>query len=183
MKSRKSWWMPVLLGVLLMAILVGVAGARPNERAQAASGRRQLIIGAADFYPVNNTYAFSSDGYRLWSDVNGSSIWLVAPVQFPAPYHVTVEKVQLFAYDNNSTGHIKMGLWRTKPSVGTETSMAYIDTGYLFADPVNNPRTWTDTSISPSVKNPANGTYLWVEITDDTQLDLYGVRIFYHTGR
>ena len=65
MKSGKSWWMPVLLGVLLMAILVGVAGARPNEKAQAASGTRQLIIGAADFYPINNTYAFYNDGYYL----------------------------------------------------------------------------------------------------------------------
>jgi len=183
MKSGKSWWMPVLLGVLLMAILVGVAGARPNERAQAASGTRQLIIQAADFYPINNTYAFFNNGWMLWSNANMSNVYFTAPVQFPAPYYVTVEKVQLFAYDNNSTGHIMMDLYRTKPSVGTETSMAYIDTGYAFADPVNNPRTWTDTSISPSVVNPANGTYLWVEISDDSALYLYGVRIFYPTGR
>jgi len=182
MKSGKSWWMPVLLGVLLMAILVGAAGARPNERAQAASGTRQLIIGAADFYPINNTYAFYNDGYYLYSNVNGSSVYFTAPVQFPAAYYVTVEKVELFAYDYNTTGHIRMWLERTKPSVGTETEMAYIDTGYAFTDP-SSVRTWTDTTISPSVKNPANGTYLWVEISDDTSLDLYGVRIFYHTGR
>ena len=183
MKSGKSWWMPVLLGVLLMAILVGVAGARPNERAQAASGTRQLIIGAADFYPKDNTSAFHNNGNYVTSLVNGSSVILMAPVQFPAPYYVTVEKVQLFAYDNNTTDQMSMTLYRTKPSVGTETAMAYIDTGYTFTDPVNIPRTWTETSISPSVVNPANGTYLWVQISDDTQLDLYGVRIFYHTGK
>ncbi len=183
MKSGKSWWMPVMLGVLLMAVLVGVAGARPNERAQAASGTRQLIIGAADFYPANNTYAFFNGGNFVTSLVNGSNTILVAPVQFPAPYWVTVEKVQLFAYDNNTTGRIMMWLERTKPSVGSKTQMAYIDTGYAFADSVNNPRTWTTTSISSSVVNPANGAYLDVVISDDSRLDLYGVRIFYHTGR
>ncbi len=183
MKSGKSWWMPVLLGVLLMAILVGAAGARPNERAQAASGTRQLIVSAADFYPINNTYAFYNYGSSLTSSANMSYVNFTAPVQFPAAYYVTVEKVQLFAYDNNTTGQIKMWLYRTKPSVGTLLAMAYIDTGWTFADPVNNPRTWTDTSISPNVKNPANGTYLWVQFSDNTNLDLYGVRIFYHTGR
>ena len=182
MKSGKSWWMPVMLGVLLMAILVGVAGARPNERTQAASGTRQLIIQAADFYPINNTYTFFNSGDYLYSTVNGSTAIFIAPVQFPAPYYVTVEKVQLFAYDNNSSDRIDMSLYRTKPSVGTETSMAYIDTGYAFAESTS-PRTWTDTTISPSVVNPANGTYLSVLITDDTNLRLYGVRIFYHTGR
>jgi len=182
MKSGKSWWMPVLLGVLLVAVLVGVAGARPNERAQGASGTRQLIIQAADFYPATNTFAFVNNGYYLYSDLDGSVVRFIAPVQFPAPYYVTVEKVQLFAYDNNTTGQIRMGLVRTKPSVGTQTSMAFIHTGYASADPVI-PRTWTDTSISPNVKNPAHGTYLWVQISDDTALDLYGVRIFYHTGK
>ncbi len=113
MKRAKKWWMPVLLGVLLMAILVGVAGARPNERAQAASGTRQLIIQAADFYPVNNTSAFFNGGNFVTSLVNGSNTVLVAPVQFPAPYYVTVEKVQWFAYDNNTTGYIRMWLQRT----------------------------------------------------------------------
>ncbi len=182
MKSGKSWWMPVLLGVVLITVLVGVAGAKPNGRSQAASGTRQLIIQAADFYPTNNTSAFFSNGYYLYSKVDGSNVVFIAPVQFPASYYVTVEKVQLFAYDNNSTDRIEMALYRTKPSVGTRTLMAYISTGLAFTDPTN-PRTWTDTSISPSVVNPAHGTYLSVSISDDTNLRLYGVRIFYHTGR
>jgi hypothetical protein len=103
-------------------------------------------------------------------------------VQVLASYYVTVEKVQLFAYDNNTTGRIRMWLYRTKPSVGTQTAMAYIDTDITFADPTS-PRTWTDTTISPNVKNPANGTYLWITFSDNTALDLYGVRIFYHTGK
>ena len=74
MKSGKSWWMPVLLGMLLMAILVGAAGARPNERAQAVSGTRQLIIEAADFYPINNTFAFWNAGSNLSSTVNMSDV-------------------------------------------------------------------------------------------------------------
>ena len=182
MKSGKSWWMPVLLGVLLMAILVGAAGARPNERAQAASGTRQLIIQGADFYPVDNTSAFWNHGDYLQSSLDQFSVTFTAPVQFPAPYYVTVEKVQLFAYDNNGSGAIRMTLYRTKPSVNTKQEMAYIDTGLAFANPTF-PRTWTDTTISPSVKNPANGIHLLVQITDDTDLVLYGVRIFYHTGR
>ncbi len=183
MKRVKKWWMPVMLGVLLMAVLVGVAGARSHDRAQAASGTRQLIIQAADFYPTNNTSAFVNQGGYLVSNVNMSTIAFIAPVQFPAAYWVTVEKVQLFAHDNNTTGQIKMWLYRTKPAAGSLVEMAYTETGYAFADPVAQARTWTDTSISPSVKNPANGTFLIVWITDDTDLILSGARIFYHTGK
>ncbi len=43
--------------------------------------------------------------------------------------------------------------------------------------------TWSTTTISPKIKNPANDVYLYVMITDDTYLTLYGARIFYYMGK
>ena len=75
-----------------------------------------------------------------------------------------------------------MDLYRSKPSIGFESHMARIDTGYFFADPVNDPRTWQTTAISPNVVNPANDVYVYLHIDDNTSLYLYGVRIWYHLG-
>jgi hypothetical protein len=61
--------------------------------------------------------------------------------------------------------------------------MASLKTGYPFADPLNDPRTWQTTAISPRVVNPANDVYIYLHISDDTNLSLYGVRIWYHLGK
>ena len=62
------------------------------------------------------------------------------------------------------------------------SEMATIDTGVPFSDPATDPRTWEDTSISPNVKNPANDVYVRIRMTDDSNLYVYGVRIWYHPG-
>jgi hypothetical protein len=69
-----------------------------------------------------------------------------------------------------------------KPSRGTGKVMASIDAGAAFADPATKPRTWQTTAISPNIVYSANNTYLDVVITDDTELLLYGVTIYYRVG-
>jgi hypothetical protein len=75
-----------------------------------------------------------------------------------------------------------MCFYRGKPSRGTGKVMASIDTGAAFADPTTNPRTWQTTAISPNTAYSANNTYLDVIITDDTELLLYGVTVYYRVG-
>ena len=183
MKSVKKWWTPVLLGAALMATLVGVAVAVPPERPSAQSPARQVVLCAADFQPTRDTVGYWNDGRILQTTDDNKDYYFLAPANFVAPYWVTVDKVELFAYDNNSTGHIVMELYRNKPATGLESVMARIDTGYAFTDAVNVPRTWQTTAIGPNVVNPANDTYVYLMIDDDTALWLYGVRIWYHLGK
>ena len=139
MKRVQKWWTPMLLGAALMAVLVGVAAAVPPEKPSAASPPRQVVLCAADFYPTRDIAEYWNDGFTLDTMKDNTQYRFLAPVNFVAPYWVTVDKVELFAYDNNTAGKIVMDLYRSKPSIGSETLMASIDTGHAFADPVNQP--------------------------------------------
>ena len=183
MKRLHNWWTPILLVAARMAVLVGVAAAVPPEKPSAASPPRQVVLCAADFYPTHDTNEYVNYGQTLSTTKDRTIYWFLAPVNFVAPYWVTVDKVELFAYDNNTSARILMRLFRIKPSSGAESQMAFIDTGDTFADPLNNPRTWQTTAISPNVVNPANDVYIYLSIDDDTSLYLYGVRIWYHLGK
>jgi len=183
MNRLQNAWRPLLLGLVLLSVLVGVAGAVPTDQPSALSTRRQLMICAADFNPVNNTTAYSNNGLVLQSNVENAHQFFMAPVEFPYSLWVTIDKVELFAYDNNNTGRIETYLYLSSPTSGSQAGIAYLDTGFAYVDPVNDPHTWQDTTISPNVKNPANDVYVYVDISDDTSLWLYGVRIFYYMGR
>ena len=175
-------WKPLLLGAVLMLVLVGVAGAVPTQKPSALSSQRQLVVSAADFYPYSDDIDYYNNGNWLHSNASFSTGYFLAPVDFPAPNWVTIDKFELFAYDNNDSGHILAYLYLSKPATGTQQVIASIDTGYAFADSTV-PRTWQTTTISPNVKNPANDLYVWLGISDDTSLDVYGVRIWYRVGK
>jgi hypothetical protein len=182
MKPAKSTWKPLLLGAVLALVLVGVAGATPTGSPSSLSGQRKLVIGAADFYPTTNTQQYFTNGLVLYTTANAVSEYFLAPVDFPAHGRVQVDKVEFYAYDNNSSANMAIALVRAKPSIGTNNSMALIDTGISFADPTY-PRTWQTTAISPKVVYSANDTFLSLLITDDTNLRLYGATIYYRVGK
>ena len=182
MKHLKTTWSPLLLGMLLMAVLVGVAG--DGTPARAAVGSRQLIIPAGDFHPDSNldTVRFTNRGYYMYSDTT-VTLTLYAAVQFPVAYYATVDKLELMACDNNPSGTIAVGLYKTKPAAGNEIGMAYIDTGEASTDPTD-PRIWVDTSIDNPTVKPAEGTYLmlYFDTAGIPTPKFYGVRIWYHPG-
>jgi hypothetical protein len=182
MKRLTSAWTPVLLGAILMATLVGVAGAVPTEKPSGLSAQRQMVLTAADFYPNSHQAQYYNSGSYLSTAENQIYRYFLAPVDFPAPYWVTIDKFELFAYDNSSAGQLTADLQLTKPATGADTSIAFIDTEYLSSDPAM-PHIWETTAISPNVKNPANDLYVRVLISDDTDLRLYGVRIWYRVGK
>jgi hypothetical protein len=181
MSRTTKWWTPMALGAVLMLVLVGAAGAVPTERPSALGIQRKLTITAADFYPNKHTVQYWNSGCYLDSLLNGDEAYFAAPVDFPTPRPVTVDKVQLHAYDNNSDHHIRMDLFRAAPSTGIQALMARIDTGVQFTD-VTYPRTWQDTTIDANVKYQGHDTYLWLMISDDTDLRFYGATIYYRVG-
>jgi hypothetical protein len=182
MKSFCNAWRPMLLGALLTLVLVGVAGAVPLHQPGAATIERKLTIAAADFYPQSHTAQYSNYGNWLRSYLDNTDVYFIAPVDFPTPRPVTVDKLELHAYDDNNAGRITITLNRDSPSGGAQVEMAYLDTGYAFVDPAG-PRTWQDTTITNAVKYQGHDTYLWARITDDTNLYLYGATIYYHVGK
>jgi hypothetical protein len=180
MSRTTKWWTPMALGAVLMLVLVGVAGAVPIERPSALGVQRKLTIAAADFYPSTHTVQYSNGGFTLWSAVDEQEVSFIAPVDFPTPRPVTVDKVELLARDNNNQDYMVMTLWRAAPSHASTASMAQLSTGVEFAYP--GVHTWQTTTIGHNVKWPGHDTYLWVTISDDTDLTLYGATIYYRVG-
>jgi hypothetical protein len=182
MKLAKSMWRPMLLGAVVTLVLVGAAGATPTEKPSALSSQRKLVLTAADFYPVDNTVQYTNLGDWLATTANATEEAFLGPVDFPTYTRVRVDKVELYAFDNNSSGRITLTLYRDKPSTASEVSMTHIDTGVNFAD-TTDPRTWQTTAITPNVVYSANDTYLYITIDDDTNLYFYGVTIYYRVGK
>jgi len=179
MNRLLNTWRPILLGLVLLSVLVGVAGAVPTNQPSALSTRRQLMISAADFYPINDDIDYNNDGTDV-RPMSGSG-YFIAPVDFPYPLWVTIDKFELFAYDNNSAQEIRVWLNLSKPASFSEENFGYVATGMPYASDTNG--TWQDTTISPNVKNPADDLYVYVWFGDSANLRLYGVRIFYYMGR
>jgi len=182
MNRLHNAWRPMLLGAVLMSVLVGVAGAVPTQKPSALSSQRQLVVGAADFYPISDDTNYTNYNHCLYSDADGVTQYFMAPVDFPAPLWVTIDRFELFALDANGTGQIVADIHLSKPSEGSDQSIASISTGVAFAD-WTDPRTWQTTAISPNVKNPANDVYVYLSIDDNDALHVHGVRIFYRVGK
>ena len=181
MNRLQNAWRPLLLGLVLLSVLVGVAGAMPTHQPSALGTPRQLVISAADFYPCDDSYDYSNYGDVIYLGGGTSLGYFVAPVDFPYPLWVTIDKLELFAYDNNSAGRIEAYLYLGSPASFGHQEIGYVETGVSYASPAYG--TWQDTTISPNVKNPAHDVYLRVYINADTNLKLFGVRVFYYMGR
>jgi hypothetical protein len=179
MNRLKRYWSPTLLGMLLMAILLGVGGPGTSVSAQ-ATGTRQLIIPAAHFYPINQAVAYWNNGHSLLS-TDTIPVTFLAPVQFVVPYYATVEKLELMAFDNTNGGRIRVWLYNVKPTILGPSTMAAIDTGVLFQS-ATKPRTWVDSTITNATVRPAEAAYVQLEIDPAIALEVYGVRVWYHPG-
>jgi hypothetical protein len=178
MRKVKKYWMVLLLGGLLMATLVGVARARPNEGSQAGALSRRITIPAGHFIPTTDDYNYFNNGWFVYN-LSGWANYS-APVVFPTGQAVVVESVTLYVYDNDSGDEICAGLIRADPTAANGLIMANAcSSGASSTDP----RHFTDSSISFNPVKHGNGIYLWLEIQDaGTSLKAYGVRIQYHHG-
>jgi hypothetical protein len=176
-KKVKKYWMVLLLGALLMATLVGVAGARPNDSGMGAISRR-ITIPAGHFIPKQDDWDYNNHGYWLYNET-GSAAY-TAPVVFPTGQAVVVESVTLYAYDNDADDDICLKLERTDHTQAAAATMAFTCTSGSSS---TDPRHFTDSSINHNPVKHGQGIYLKLNIDDaGTSLKAYGLRIQYHHG-
>ncbi len=185
MKGVHELLLAVLLGALPMAVLIGATGVGLGARPAAASATKKLSISTAEFSPVyDSSYRptpHEKYGDYLRSRADGTTIELVAPVQFPHDGLVTVEKVELMANDSNTGAGAILALYRSNLSKEwARKEMARIDTGIQWAEGYH---VWSDPNVSPSRINTAHQAWLWLTLDDDTNLYVRGVRIYYHEGK
>lgn len=178
MQQVKRWWVAVLLGVFLGATLVGVVLARPANSPRAVetvASTRKITIPLGAFHP-NDHHAM----YYIRPDYiqsAGGTVRFKAPVVFPTHKPVVVEKIILYAYDNNELKDVCVYLDRTNPAKG-----AYVRIGEVCSKSKSNSkvRTFTDSTISPNLVRRAHGIHLHLSLHEADYLKVYGVRILYH---
>jgi hypothetical protein len=185
MKSVRTWWMPLLLGALLMAMLMGATGATPGARPAAAAVSKTLTISAAAFTPMYDSSVTPSPhtktGDLLMSQLYGSHLNMVAPIQIPSDGTVTIEKLELIAHDSNNSARILLDLYRSNPSkFSAQKKLANIDTGVAWQ---GGDWVWSQPNVSPRRVKTNNQLWLWLTVEDPTSLWVYGVRIHYHEGK
>ena len=89
---------------------------------------------------------------------------------------MVVKKLTLYAYDNNGGEDIGATLYKTSPSTGGETEMAYARSTNAAA---TNPREFSDTSITFATIQRTHGVYLAVYFPARSNLEMFGVKIAY----
>jgi hypothetical protein len=185
MKSVRKWWLPLLLGALLTALLMGAAAATPTQQPQAAKATKKLTISMAEFEPVYDSAYIPSPHYNTggWLVPQlDAPLDFVAPVQFPYAGVVTLEKIELIGHDANSTHGAHLYLYRTNPKdwSGTRRKIGSIHSGDSWA---GGDYVMTDSSISPKHVTPGHQAWLQLILEDDTDLWVCGVAIYYHKGK
>jgi hypothetical protein len=179
MKKVKKYWMVVLLAGLLVATLVGVAGARPNQSGQAGALSRRITIPAGHFIPADDDELYSNEGGYIQSGGDASLQEFYAPVVFPTGQAVVVESVTLYAYDNNAFADLCLSLHRTDVTGGMISGQMsdVCSTGLSTST-----RHFTDSSIIYNPVKHGNGVYLLLQFQDDTSMWFTAARIQYHHG-
>jgi hypothetical protein len=139
MTKLKRLWAPVLLGVLLMASLVGVANGRPK-----AAPRQQgwMVVSV----PMSGCIGEKSNEALTYSrnyvTCMYSSCVMFCPVHFPAAGEqavgaVNVRRVTMYALDTAGgvANEASFGLYKTYPPTGGAVQMADAGTVDSAADP------------------------------------------------
>jgi hypothetical protein len=160
-----------VLAALLVAALVGpgmVAGAEPRTTVTKA-----LMIPAAAAIPISTYMEYNNVGYHVRLEA-GTDGGFTVPLSFPVSV-VTIKRVTLYAYDNDSGHDVGVSLRGAYPPGATDIWLGWVTTSGASAD---DPQTVTTTEISPRTVNTANyGLYLWIQLGGSTRF--YGAKILY----
>jgi hypothetical protein len=181
MRKIKRLCTPMLLGVLLMATVVGVASARPSAR-PLQQPWRVLTVPVQGCIPQEE-----SMDYRHQSDClkcEAASCLFFCSVDFPAAGEqavgaVNVKRLTLYAYDNDSAGghFVSTSLVKSYgPSAGGNTTLANASTA-LVSSPID-PQTAMDTEIENNPIYRVQGPFLTLYI-GSPGLRAYAVHIHY----
>jgi hypothetical protein len=178
MKRIKRLWMPMLLGVLLIATVVGAASARPKARPREQAWR-VLTVPPSACTSRDDGHAWWHSPHKLECQEGGATCSFLCPVNFPAAGEqavgaVNVKRLTMYFYDN-SANDINAGLFKSYPPTGAGVVMAGVAPTGALAD---DPRAALDSTI---VNNPVyrvQGPYIWVDAAC-CNIYLYGFFVHY----
>ena len=179
MEKSKKLWIPVLSGVLLIALMVGVAGAGGNNRTSGALGPTAYItVAGAAFNPIDEGADWYNYGQWIRNDALTDARFYAGPIVFPHAGAVQITEIVLVALDNNpgATAEACATLWRNSYSTGAEAAMASV----CSTGSATGVRKFSTATISPDRVNPRwHGCYVSLLLRAGTQLQAYAVRIAY----
>ena len=167
----------MLLGVLLLAILVGVVGARPNA-GHAAAGRKVIVVPSAACVPENDLADW--EHFTNYVECDTAPCWFACAFDLPAEgpgktVTARVKKLVAYVYDNDGGGDVTIYLFKTDPKTTNSMEMARVKSAGASG---TDPQALTDASINFNPVRRKNGTHVWLYLTG-TDIRVYGVRIVY----
>jgi hypothetical protein len=170
-KVKKSW-MAVVAAALLVATLVGVVWARPNDRPEAQDITRKVTLTGGEFIVRYDGQDWFSDGASL--ECNSGSCGFVAPVVFPCLPGVTVERITLHVKDSNPNLWARASLYRAQPATGADVWLgaAQSPAGTAGHQP------WSSDPINKTVW-PSQRAYIYLDIGGPA-IWVYGAVVEYH---
>jgi hypothetical protein len=177
MKTIKRLWMPAVLGVLLVAALVGVAAARPNARPLGQTWR-VLAVTPHACVPDEESMDWNFGLGLLECDTAPCRFYCA--IDFPAAGEqavgaVSVKRLTLFAFDNTDAGAAVDGvLHKAYGPTGGNQKMAEAST----ADSTADPQTVMDTSIDYNPIYRTQAPYLLIRL-EHVSFKVYGLHIHY----
>lgn len=179
MEKVRKLSIAVSLGVLLIAVVVGIAGAGRNNRPHAALGPTAYItVPAAAFNPWADGADWFNAGNWIRNESPSSIEYFQAgPILFPHSGTVQISQIVLVAYDDNAGVNAEAcaTVLRSPFSGGEDTMGGVCSTG---AAPVL--RKFTTTSIGPARVNPKwHGCYVRLLLCPGSGIWAYSVRIAY----
>jgi len=179
MEKSKKLWIAVLSCVLLIALMVGVAGARGNDRTSGTLGPTAYItVPGAAFNPIDEGADWYNYGQWIRNDSLSDERFYAGPIVFPHAGAVQITEVVLSAYDNNpgATAEACATVWRSVFASGAEQSMASV----CSTGSATGVRKFSAPTISPNTVNPQrHACYASLVLRVGTEIRAYAVRIAY----
>ena len=172
-KLNKSW-MAMVMVVLLMATLVGVVWARPQNRPQAQDITRKVVLAGSEFMPRTDETDWFHNGNYL--KCNSNPCFSAAPVVFPCLPAVTVERIKLHVYDANAVTNAVAEIKRLNPNNGATPTMGKVSSP--VAGTTANPQTFTSPDINMVVW-PSQRAFVWLYI-GGPDIKVYAITVEYH---
>jgi hypothetical protein len=177
MEKSKKLSIAVLSGVLLIALMVGVAGAGVKSRTSGALGPVGYItVPAAAFSPREETIKWYNAGHYIVNESGFGAVFYTGPIVFPYAGEVKITGISLWAEDNDSGEEACVWVIRHVLSTGAKEDMGSV----CSTGSTSGVRKFSDTSISPNKVNPRSyGCYLSLAIGESTDIGVFAVRISY----
>jgi hypothetical protein len=178
MRRVKTLCMPVLLGVLLLASLVGVASARPDARPQQQAWR-VLTVPAAACLPASTSQSSLNNGWEVHCEA--AMCYFMCPVNFPAAGEqavgaVHVKRFTMYAFDNDAGQGIQAWLIKSYPPTANRQWLAQFATADAQA---TNPQVLMDTTIEYNPVYRTQAPYVAILMGTSDYVGVYGFFVHY----